>query len=301
MGSSDAKSRLPQRLLKRAAESLRLPLRDAAECWHAGRLSVRAADGAEPRVLALEALVFEDDHLLLDGRPIDTTCTPVYALLNKPKHVTCTARDPNGKSDLSPYLRALPAGCFPVGRLDRDTTGLLLFTNDGDLASAVLRPDHATDKRYWLWLDECLSDDDPRLATLVDGVLHNGELLSARSAHILARNAHCTELELTLTQGRKRQIRHMCFALGLHLVHLHRRGIGPLHDGGLALGDWRLLGEPEVEPLWAAVGGRAGLRARKVRALFRYAAETRSAGAPHVRLEQWLAREPCGTTVASDG
>ncbi len=295
MGSSDAESRLPQRLLRRAAQSLRLPLREVAEYWHAGRLSVLTSERAEPRVLPPETLIFDGDRVLVDGSPIaDTTPEAVCAVLNKPKHVTCTARDPNGKADLSPFLRAMPAGCFPVGRLDRDTTGLLLFTNDGDLASAVLRPDHGTRKYYWLWLDEPFPDDDPRLAALVEGVRHNGELLKAQGARVLARSEHATELELTLTQGKKRQIRHMCFALGLHLVHLHRRAIGPLRDEGLELGAWRRLDASEVEALWTAVGGRAQLRARKVHALLRHAAEARTAGAPHARLEQWLAQELAG-------
>ncbi len=291
MTSTDAERPLPRRLRKRVAESLRLPLQEVDERWHAGRLRVLTPESFEPQLLPLETLVFDDDQVLLDGVAIARGPKPVYALLNKPKHVTSTASDPEGKSDLSPYLRAMPPGCFAVGRLDRKTTGLLLCTSDGNLANAVLRPDHETTKTYWLWLDDAISDEDPRLTQLTAGVPHNGQQLYAKQVRILAGSEHATELELTLTQGKKRQIRHMCRALELHLVHLHRRQIGPLSDAGLALGSWRLLSPTEVEALWQAVGGRSDLRQRKVRALTRQASAARDAGAPHERLERWLERE----------
>jgi 23S rRNA pseudouridine2605 synthase len=293
---STAERSLPRRLRKRVAESLNLSLQAVDQCWHAGRVRVITPECDEPRLVTLETLLFEEDQLLLDGVLLARTGAsgPTYALLNKPKHVTSSAREPNGKGDLAPYLHAMPPGCFAVGRLDRDTTGLLLFTNDGDLASAVLRPDHETTKRYWLWLDETLEADDPRLAQLVSGVPHHGALLCAKSARIAAQSEHATELELELTTGKKRQIRLMCRALNLRLVHLHRSRIGSLTDAGLALGAWRLLEQHEVEALWQAAGGRANVRRRKIAALDRLALEARKAGTPLLRLEQWLEAEARG-------
>jgi 23S rRNA pseudouridine2605 synthase len=273
------------------AQCLAIPLPVADDYARAGRLRVITPEGKNGDC-ELESLVFAEDHVLLDGVAIGARAEPVYALLNKPKHVTSTARDPAGKSDLSRYLREMPGGCFAVGRLDRETTGLLLFTTDGELGNAVLRPDHETTKTYWLWLDEALTDEDARLTTLLGGVQHNGECLRAHSVRIAARTEYATELELELTQGKKRQVRHMCRALDLHLVHLHRKRIGPLTDQGLPLGTWRFLDHSEVEALWAAVGGRERLRARRVAALRRNAVEARVAGAPLLRLERWLAEEP---------
>jgi 23S rRNA pseudouridine2605 synthase len=284
----DAHRPLPRRLRKRVAQSLALSLHDVDDCWRAGRLRVVTPECAEARSLPLEALVFADDVVLLDGKALGPVAATVCALLNKPKGVTSTACDPRGKADLSPYLQAMPSGCFAVGRLDRETTGLLLFTNDGDLANAVLRPDHRTAKLYWLWLDEAIPEDDLRLARLVEGVAHNGERLAAQTVSIVAKSEYATELALTLTQGRKRQVRNMCAALGLPLVHLHRREIGPLTDAGLALGSWRLLEATEIEALWQAVGGRAELRRHKVAALVRQASDAREAGTPDTRLEHWL-------------
>ena len=286
--SGDAERLLPRRLRKSVAQRLKLSLQQVDECWHAGRLRVVSPEGGEARQLSLDTLVFDDDRVLLDGVGIGHGSTPSYALLNKPKHVTSTARDPDGKSDLAPYLRAMPPGCFAVGRLDRETTGLLLFTSDGDLASAVLRPDHRTTKTYWLWLDEAVPDEDPRLRQLTEGVCHHGELLIAQSAHVAARTEYATELELTLVQGKNRQIRNMCYALDFRLVHLHRTRIGPLTDAGLAVGAWRLLADSEVEALWQAAGGRSQLRERQVAALMRQAHAARVNGAPQPRLERWL-------------
>ena len=292
MSSSPALRPVPRRLRKRVAEGLGLSLADVDARWSADRLRVISPGDGEPRRLALETLVFEDDQVLLDGELIGEAQPFSYALLNKPKFVTSTASDPRGKSDLAPYLREMPPGSFAVGRLDRETTGLLLFTNDGDLATVVLRPDHATTKSYWLWLDDALNEDDPRLARLRTGVVHNGERLTARSVRIRAQCEYATELELTLTQGKKRQIRHMCRALELHLVHLHRYRIGPLSDAGLTLGSWRALDATEVDALWQAAGGRAALRQRKIVALTEQAAQARCSGAPHERLERWLSLEP---------
>ncbi|MEO6600467.1 MAG: pseudouridine synthase [Polyangiaceae bacterium] len=289
--SSDAPRPVPRRLRKRVAEGLALSLAAVDECWGADRLRVITHEGDEPRRLSLEALIFEEDQVFLDGVAVGPAVALTHALLNKPKFVTSTANDPRGKSDLSPYLRAMPPGCFAVGRLDRETTGLLLFTNDGDLATAVLRPDHSTTKTYWLWIDEPIADDDARLTQLKDGIIHNGQLLAAKSASIRARSEYATELELTLTQGKKRQIRHMCRELDLHLVHLHRFRIGPISDAGLALGAWRLLEPSEVESLWEAAGGRSAHRQRKVGALIGHAAEARELGTPLARLERWLEQE----------
>lgn len=298
--SDDRERPVPRRLRKRVAESLALPLQVVDEHWRAGRIAVITPDHGQPERLALDALVFQDDQVLFDGAPIACNAPRSYALLNKPKGVTSTTHDPLGKADLSPYLRQMPAGCFPVGRLDRETSGLLLCTNDGDLAHAVLRPDHQTTKTYWLWLDDVLESNDPRLAQLVTGVEHHGQLLRAKAARILARTEYATELELTLTQGKKRQIRHMCRVLQLPLEHLHRARIGPLSDAGLELGSWRLLAPDEVATLWSATGGQAHLRERQVAALVRMVHAARAAGSPLQRLEAWLSGEGTGFSLASE-
>ena len=281
--------RLLRRLRKVVAASLGIPLQDVDAHFDAQRITVITPESDTPARVPLETLIFDEDRPLFDGAPLPPDPPLAYALLNKPKHVTSTTRDPKDKQNLAPYLRAMPPGCFPVGRLDRETTGLLLFSNDGDLASAILRPDHQTTKTYWLWLDDELTEDDPRLAQFITGLAHNGHHLSARGARIIVCNEGFTELELTLTQGKKRQIRIMCRAMGLHLQHLHRTRIGPLSDPTLPLGSWRPLTPLEVEALWQAAGGRPEIYRRQLAALTERAVALRAAGTAHVRLEHWLA------------
>ena len=286
--SIDDERPLPRRQRKRVAQGLGVSLQVVDHYWAEGRLRV-ARPGSEPRVLPLEALVFPADDVWLDDARIGPGAATVCAVLHKTKGVTCTAHDPKGRADLAPVLRALPPGCFAVGRLDRDTTGLLLFTNDGDLANAVLRPDHLIDKLYWLHLGEVLSANDPRLDELVRGVTHGGEVLAARSVSILETTHASTQLALTLTEGKNRQVRRMCESVGLRLTHLHRHRVGPLTDAGLAPGSLRTLDPEELEGLWQALGGRAQLRQRRVDGLTRQADAAREAGTPDLRLERWLA------------
>lgn len=279
---------LPRRQRKRVAQGLGVSLQIVDEYWAADRLRVARPGWPEPRVVPLEALVFDDDVVWFDGAPLGPVPATVCAVLHKTAGVTCTAHDPKGRADLAPFLRDLPPGCFAVGRLDRDTTGLLLFTNDGDLANAVLRPDHCIDKLYLLHLDGVVAADDPRLDELVRGISDRGELLAARSVRIVTTSRTSTQLALTLTQGRNRQVRRMCHAVGLRLAHLHRQRVGPLTDEGLAPGHLRRLDAAEIESLWQALGGRAALRQRRIDSLTRQAKEAREAGAPDRRLERWL-------------
>jgi 23S rRNA pseudouridine2605 synthase len=182
----------------------------------------------------------------------------------------------------------MPAGVFPIGRLDRATTGLLLFTSDGDLANAILHPDHHTDKVYWLWLDEVLSDSDPRLSRLCEGVDVGDERLSVASVIIQNKTSDFTELLVRLCEGKNRQIRRLCRALDFRLVALHRRSVGPIELGDLPIGAWRPLTAEEVESLWRATGGRERVRQRKIAALTEQALAAQSAGRPHTRLDEWL-------------
>jgi pseudouridine synthase len=253
-----------------------------------GRVRVVTPDASAAKATDPARLVFEEDVVLLDGTRVVPRTVHHYLMLNKPAGVTSTTASPERERDLSEFLREMPRGVFPVGRLDRDTTGLLLFTTDGDLATSVLRPDHGTDKIYWLWLDERLEDDDPRLGALISGVPIPGGWARATGVRVLARSPAFTELLLTLTTGMKRQIRRMCFALGLKLVHLHRKRIGTLDLEDLPVGGWRELEAAEVEAVWRDVGGRERVLQRRIEALARDARQARERGAPVTRLEGWL-------------
>jgi 23S rRNA pseudouridine2605 synthase len=232
-------------------------------------------------------LIFEDDEVVVEGARLRLPSGHVHLVLNKPLSVTSTAHDPRGRADLGRFLARMPAGTFPVGRLDRMTSGALLFTTDGDLAQAVLHPDHRTEKLYWLGLTEHVADDDPRLTGLTEGVPVLGRLARATRVRVVARGEAFTELHVTLIEGKNRQIRRMARALGLRLHALHRECIGPVTVDGLSPGQARHLAHAEVEALWEATGGRGRAVARKIEALVRLA-ESRSSGGEKARLEAWL-------------
>ena len=281
---------VPRRLDKYLRDSTALSVVEIRSACLAGRVAVRTADAARSTASAADSLIFETDIVTLDGQVIGPRAAHHYLVLNKPRFVTTTAIDPNGRADLCPWLQQMPEGVFPVGRLDRESSGALLFTDDGDFANAILQPDHHTNKLYWLWIDEHLTDDDPRLVALVSGVRPGKgfELLRVVSATVQHRTLHCTELLVTLDEGKNRHIRKMCNLLGLRLVQLHRKAIGSLHIDDLAVGQWRALATHEVERLWSSCGGIARVNRNKVAALAQAAKSAFEAGRPNQRLEKWL-------------
>jgi 23S rRNA pseudouridine2605 synthase len=289
VSSRPASPWIPRRLDKFVREAAALSLAAIREAWLQGRIRVQptAPVSVGGPVLDLNQLIYEGDLVELDAERLVPRTQHYTAVLNKPKGVTSTAKDPLGKPDLSRWLRCMPAGMFAVGRLDRETTGLLLFTTDGELADAVLQPRRHTDKVYWLWLDEELPPEDPRLSAMTRT---SPDFDCAKQVSILHRSPDHVELLMTLDQGKHHQIRRLCRALDLRLMHLHRRSIGPLQIGDLALGSWRALSAGEVDALWAAVGGCERVREAQLAALRRHAQKWRADAQPDTRLEAWLER-----------
>jgi 23S rRNA pseudouridine2605 synthase len=284
---------LPIRADRYLRENTRNSLAEVRAAFATERVEIRSDEGADGgRPANPSDLVFVGDTVEWNGVAIErATQVRHYLALNKPKGVTTTARDPDGHADLSSFLGRMPNGVFPVGRLDRNTSGLLLFTNDGDLSHALLHPTHHVEKRYWLWLDECLTSEDQRLVRLVDGLDIAGSPTQLRAAKVCV--THCspyhTELLLWLREGKRRQIRKMCQALRFRLAELHRQAIGKVFVDGLASGEIRGLTQEEVESLWAAAGGRELVIERQVHALACRAQAARACHQPLLRLERWLA------------
>ncbi len=280
---------IPSRLDKYLADATPMSRSEIGAASDAGRLSVRRADGTFEDEPVLWELVFADDEILVDGDPVDASDPEHYVAFNKPPGVLTTASDPHGRLSLEPWLSRLPPSLFPVGRLDRATTGLLLLTDDGDLSHVLLRPRFHVEKRYHLTIAGELSDDDPRLQRLIDGVDIGSGPAYALRVDILAGLPGHTLLELVIDEGRNRIVRKMCSRVRLELEHLHRAAIGPVQLGDVRRGDWRALTDNEVDALWTAGGGRARAAARKIAALQDQASRWRKEGRPHVRLEAWLA------------
>ena len=189
--------------------------------------------------------VDEGSAVAVDGEPVAPEGRVVYAL-NKPAGVVSTARDTHGRPtvvELVPPERRL----YPVGRLDADTTGLILLTNDGELANLLTHPRYEVPKTYVVRVEPA-PVGEPALRKLREGV----ELDDGRSAPAGVRQRRPGVLELTLREGRKRQVRRMCEAAGHRVLELERVAFGPLRLGDLAPGKHRRLSAAEVERLRAA-------------------------------------------------
>ena len=163
-------------------------------------------------------------------------------MLHKPSGVVTTASDPQRRRTVLDLVES-PQRVYPVGRLDRDTTGLLLLTNDGELANRLAHPRHGVDKTY---VAEVEGDPPPEaLRRLAEGV----ELDDGPTAPARARRLEAGRLELVIHEGRNRQVRRMCEAVGHPVRRLHRTAYGPLELGTLAPGLWRPLTAEEVAAL----------------------------------------------------
>jgi pseudouridine synthase len=189
----------------------------------------------------------------------------VYALLHKPAGLITAMSDIRGRPTVASLMPPSWRGSVgPVGRLDKDTTGALLITDDGDLSQLLTQPDHEVWKRYEVELDQAIGEADERLEALRRGVVLGGvTTLPARAGALPGGSG----LWICLREGKKRQVRKMVRAVGLRLVHLHRSHVGPLSLGDEPSGSLRILEDSEVDELYEAAGGRDEPRRRAEAAL----------------------------------
>src|SRR5262245_16448942 len=214
--------------------------RGADELIKAGRVTVNGEPGR------LNTFVAAHDRVELDGQALARQRL-AYVLLNKPAGVVTTARDPQGRPTVV-GLVGHPARVVPVGRLDADTTGVLLLTNDGELAHRLAHPRYEIDKVYVADVEGEPTDD--ALRALEQGVvLEDGLTAPAR-----ARRLGPARVELTIHEGRTHQVKRMLAAIGHPVTRLHRSRYGPLDGAGLAPGAWRELRPDEVFGLRRSAG-----------------------------------------------
>jgi 23S rRNA pseudouridine2605 synthase len=181
-----------------------------------------------------------------------------YYALNKPRGVVTTARDPQGRENVSAFFPPGPR-VFTVGRLDRETEGLLLLTNDGELANRIMHPRYGVEKEYLAEVDG--SPSDRLVARLARGVKLDDGMARPRAVRKVARSGGRTALRIVMTEGRKREVRRMLDAVGVPVRRLVRVRVGPLRLGRLAPGEVRPLEPNEVRALLAASGpGASGRR-----------------------------------------
>jgi pseudouridine synthase len=217
--------------------------RAAEELVRAGRVQVNG-------VLAeLSTIVRPGDIVQLDGRALEPEPL-AYVLLNKPAGLVTTARDPQGRQTVLDVVRH-PLRIVPVGRLDADTTGALLLTNDGLLAHRLAHPRYGVEKVYEADVEGV--PDAADLRRLADGVLLEDGLTAPASARVVTRWKGGSRVELVLHEGRTHQVKRMCEAVGHPVKRLHRSRYADLDLDGLTPGRWRELGAREVSGLRRAV------------------------------------------------
>jgi 23S rRNA pseudouridine2605 synthase len=209
--------------------------RKADELIKAGRVTVNGEPGQ------LNTFVQRTDEVSLDGEPLAKQQL-TYVLLHKPAGVVTTASDPEGRTTVLDLVDH-PTRVVPVGRLDADTTGVLLLTNDGDLSHRLAHPKYEVDKVYVaeLWSQPT----DGTLRKLAEGV----KLEDGKTAPATVRRIRGSTVELTIHEGRNRQVKRMFEAVGHRVRTLHRSRYGPLTVDGLEPGRWRELETAEVERL----------------------------------------------------
>jgi 23S rRNA pseudouridine2605 synthase len=220
---------------------------------HAGVASRRSAEAliAAGRVTVEREVVTDpardvqpDSRVELDGRPLDGAEPRVVLALNKPVGVLSTARDTHGRTTVIDLVPADGLRLYPVGRLDADSSGLILLSNDGELAHRLTHPSFEVEKTYRARLAGGPLAEEA-LSALRSGVqLEDGVTAPAR-----VRRLKGEQIELTIHEGRNRQVRRMCEAVGHRVLELQRTGFGPLRLGGLAPGAHRRLSAEEVRRL----------------------------------------------------
>jgi 23S rRNA pseudouridine2605 synthase len=234
-----------QRLLARAGYGSR---RACEELIVEGRVTLNGTvatlgDRADPT----------EDELRVDGLEVNLDPNVKYYALHKPPGVVTTMRDPQGRPDIRDYLPEDGPRVFPVGRLDRDTEGLLLLTNDGDLANALTHPRFGVEKEYLAEVEGVPTAKHigqlRRGVELEDGHAH------AKSARVAGRSGDRGAVRLVMTEGRKREVRRLLAAVGLPVTRLVRVRVGAVRLGGLPPGERRELGHDEVIALRQVVDG----------------------------------------------
>ena len=217
--------------------------RKAEEIITAGRVSVNGCtaslgDSADP----------DSDEILLDGKPLPSQSEYVYIMLHKPRGFVTTLSDEKGRKNAAQLVADCGIRVYPVGRLDMDSEGLLLFTNDGDFANSLMHPKHEVNKTYCVIVDGYSAENFEALkkpVTLDGYTIRKPQVKLARPPRADGR----AELLVTIHEGRNRQVRRMCAMAGMEVRRLIRISEGRLSLGSLEKGKWRYLTAAEIAAL----------------------------------------------------
>ncbi len=186
------------------------------------------------------------DTILVEGKPLPSRQEFVYIMLNKPRGYVTTLSDEKGRKNAAQLVADCGTRVYPVGRLDMDSEGLLLFTNDGEFANRLMHPKHEVKKTYDVWVTGFRPGAEERLKM---PIMLDGYTIKAPEVRLLKVDGEQARLRVTIHEGRNRQVRRMCDAAGMQVTRLKRICEGKLSLGELPLGKWRYLTAHEVEQL----------------------------------------------------
>lgn len=236
------KQRLQKILSDRGVTSRR-----KAETWiQQGRVSVNG------RIATVGETADADvDEIRVDGTPIPAPAGYIYLMLNKPRGYVTTLSDEKGRPTAAQLVSSCAKRVYPVGRLDMDSEGLLLFTNDGAFANEKMHPSFEISKTYRVLVDGFSEENFRRLH---DPITLDGYTIRPPQLHLLGQAGNRATFEITIHEGRNRQIRRMCQAAGMTVLRLKRIREGTLELGDLPVGHWRYLTAEEIEKLSAPKG-----------------------------------------------
>ena len=192
-----------------------------------------------------------NDKVYVSGRRVTGTARPQlrYIMLNKPRGVLTTMSDEKGRKCVADLIKDIPERVYPIGRLDRDSEGMLLLTNDGEFANHIMHPKKHVNKVYRVTVRPNINDE--QVNKLESGVVIDGRKTAPAQVRVVTREEGRAVLEVVIREGRNRQIRKMCDAVGLEVARLKRTAIGGVKLGGLRSGMYRDLTDIEVRKLSA--------------------------------------------------
>ena len=207
-----------------------------------GRVSVEGAV-----ITAMGTTVEEGMQVCVDGKPVVPETRKYYIMYHKPAGEVTTANDPEGRATVLDKFRDFPVRLYPVGRLDYDSEGLLLLTNDGELTRRMLHPSHEVEKVYLARVSQQVTQEEAR--RLESGVMVDGRKTARAKVKILSVKPLYTDILISIHEGRNRQVRKMVAEVGHQVVLLRRIRFGPLILGELPRGMWRELSSEECQAL----------------------------------------------------
>ena len=187
-----------------------------------------------------------EDVIEVDGKRLPKAVKKVYLMLNKPRGYVTTLSDEKGRKNAAELVAGCGTRVYPVGRLDMDSEGLLIFTNDGEFANLMMHPRHEVDKVYRVWVTNFAPE---KLEALAEPIELDGYMIKKPKVRPVRMEPTRAILDVTIHEGRNRQVRRMCQAAGLEVARLKRISEGSLRIGELKTGAWRYLEPREIEML----------------------------------------------------